>query len=702
MHSLKNLKFIEVSQFVGVQMSGLLPSRTASYPLLPIVPARLCGSGHLSTGKTLNSLKTCLHSQCGSPFTSSCVAQIAGRTKCLLNQAIPENPSIQFFKDYLNSYSENASSVPVETQESTRKSRAVDTLFDVNSIIESVGWDEDRIVEFHSIANEGFIQKQIFFLCKFAKLNLYHSNVLRILLGNGSDKFQFHQEFQSTDNCCKTISGYISCCLFFKDSVDLKHFVYITETAILQLAKLKMLYECLPDDLDPEEPCEIFQNLVIDFLLGQLHQPVLATMPTYKIGVIQYLIFKNITKDKVFKEANTVTRMFSHFEYVLKVFLGIRALKMDSETNSPSSTKAWITKNYTENDVFQAIISIHASFASAASKEQRHPIFLDEGGHLIYAGKRIDHSTIQNFASAHFRLCQTLMESIFANFPLLDIPDSLKDDPRCKQDGTCLYTQNKHFILHTGESMEQKWKNLAAHIVHSHKLKSRDSINIQALQSFMETKFQKVSLLLMVLLHISGGSPARRTELATIRIANEKESMRNVFLNGNFFYYAITYKKISQRTDNWTPVYRFLPAIVSKLLFNYICLLRPALSSIQRFCDSTFVLTRKLYQVQNENEPTEISDQFQRSFAESTGISLLFSEWRHLVQIFLRREIAEQILQRTEAEVIDTQSGRSSLTGILHYGIGSQIISGTTIDQQSRERQLSLKWHFKSELEANR
>ena len=133
MHSLKNLKFIEVSQFVGVQMSGLLPSRTASYPLLPIVPARLCGSGHLSTGKTLNSLKTCLHSQCGSPFTSSCVAQIAGRTKCLLNQAIPENPSIQFFKDYLNSYSENASSVPVETQESTRKSRAVDTLFDVNS-----------------------------------------------------------------------------------------------------------------------------------------------------------------------------------------------------------------------------------------------------------------------------------------------------------------------------------------------------------------------------------------------------------------------------------------------------------------------------------------------------------------------------------------------------------------------------------------
>jgi hypothetical protein len=70
MHSLNNLKFIEVSQFFGVQMSGLLPSRSSSYPLLPIVHARLCGSGHVSTGKTVNSLKTCLHSQCGTSFTS--------------------------------------------------------------------------------------------------------------------------------------------------------------------------------------------------------------------------------------------------------------------------------------------------------------------------------------------------------------------------------------------------------------------------------------------------------------------------------------------------------------------------------------------------------------------------------------------------------------------------------------------------------
>jgi hypothetical protein len=53
------------------------------------------------------------------------------------------------------------------------------------------------------------------------------------------------------------------------------------------------------------------------------------------------------------------------------------------------------------------------------------------------------------------------------------------------------------------------------------------------------------------------------------------QGKRNLFILGNQIFVSLIYKKTMQKSVNFDPIVRFLPANVSTLLFSYVTLMRP-------------------------------------------------------------------------------------------------------------------------------
>ena len=202
-------------------------------------------------------------------------------------------------------------------------------------------------------------------------------------------------------------------------------------------------------------------------------------------------------------------------------------------------------------------------------------------------------------------------------------------------------------------------------------------INQQAVNEFYKSIFEEFTKDLIVLLHITGGSPPRKTELALLRISNDQDQRRNFFLDGTLIYFAMFYHKTTNKSDNFRPTYHFLPPSVSKVMFNFICFLRPAVMTAMSQVNEGFIWPSKLIQVVHAHSPIEISMRFESVMHTRTGLDINFREWRHLVEIYMRQIIAE-IHRNNEItmKAIDGQAGRSVAMGAGHYPYPSGLLVG--------------------------
>lgn len=373
----------------------------------------------------------------------------------------------------------------------------------------------------------------------------------------------------------------------------------------------------------------------------------------------------------------------------------MKALRDEFESNDHIIQ---MVKSLCQGDYMRAIISIHSAFKKAAQLEQRIPIFIDHGSHITKGGQIITVDSIRRVIRRQIEICGTKLRGIFGSVALIDIPANLTDDVNSREIGCSIFTQNKAKLI-KGQPLYCYWKQIFRGLCGKYSLYNAgfnsNGLNEVAVNEFFTNHYNDIATDLMVLMHVTGGSPARKTELATIRIVNSANRHRNIFLDGDNIYYAVAYHKTTQQRNNYRPTFHFVPPVVSKLIFNFICLLHPAMMAAKRICNSNFLAPTKFIQVKKPHAPVEISARFERVMAEQEGISMTFREWRHLVPIYLREELCLAVNAVREAEQIDLQSGRSYLTGVAVYGLASNVISGATTDQICRERALSLSWHRK-------
>lgn len=81
--------------------------------------------------------------------------------------------------------------------------------------------------------------------------------------------------------------------------------------------------------------------------------------------------------------------------------------------------------------------------------------------------------------------------------------------------------------------------------------------------------------LLLTLIHLTSGNPARATELATLQWRNTGTQMRSIFIHQGHVMLMPTYNKTAPLLQRDRPIARFLPQSVGQLMVVYLVVVLP-------------------------------------------------------------------------------------------------------------------------------
>lgn len=381
-------------------------------------------------------------------------------------------------------------------------------------------------------------------ICSEVKNLLFDAVGFRSLMGDGSNRFNFHQEERSTVKACNTMAAYITVCI---SDLPLADSFYLPTDLVLEARSnvIKLIEEKMFGN-------ELWMECT-KFLLQQLIVSTRIASSVFDIPLVKYLVFRNFSLDKGLYAANSITKAFSHAEYILKVSIGYGIL---NGLDSGEDETKYIQTMYQNSHLFQGLISCHSLLSSVAKTETKEPIFFDHSNYLTIGGQKITIEAIRKFVSREIRKCLDKMEWILKGFKLLDIPKNMKDDARDKRVGISLLTQNLSTLINPGNVLNSEWKRLVGHLAKQHNLIISGATNSEAIFNLYDNHFVDIGLDILLLIHITGGSPGRKTELALARISNDQQNTRNIFIDGDSLYYAQSYLKTSQQFEKWRPIYR--------------------------------------------------------------------------------------------------------------------------------------------------
>jgi hypothetical protein len=88
---------------------------------------------------------------------------------------------------------------------------------------------------------------------------------------------------------------------------------------------------------------------------------------------------------------------------------------------------------------------------------------------------------------------------------------------------------------------------------------------------------------LFVLVHLTGGAPARGTEIISIQHENGKDSraQRGIFIDKGFIQFVTSYHKGYSASQQVKIIHRYIPKEVGKLVVYYLWLIEPFVQMLQ-------------------------------------------------------------------------------------------------------------------------
>ena len=234
--------------------------------------------------------------------------------------------------------------------------------------------------------------------------------------------------------------------------------------------------------------------------------------------------------------------------------------------------------------------------------------------------------------------------------------------------------------------------------------------------------------LLLVLIHLSGGAPARATELELYQLRNSKDSMRNIFIQQGRVMLLSNYNKTVGLTGREKPICRYLDKNTSHILIKFLILVRPPQSALlegkigsaEAANNEQYLFTRSGVRIPLKRIRTIIP-----KWLSTKGISFLFSEWRQfqsfMIQNYVAQNSTEVLLQTAGTEddgycfltnnrdsrhdgtgsmsaMID-QFGHSSDTAIRHYGRSKNTVPGMGGNMMGSFLEASRTWQKMVQIE---
>jgi hypothetical protein len=209
--------------------------------------------------------------------------------------------------------------------------------------------------------------------------------------------------------------------------------------------------------------------------------------------------------------------------------------------------------------------------------------------------------------------------------------------------------------------------------------------------------------LLLLLVHIVSGQPARGTELLSIQYCNTIHGLRrSIFIENGLVGFVTFYHKGYSVSGSVNIIHRYLPAEISELVVYYLWL-------VLLFCQQLDLLSSDiaaqpsafLWALPQKAEPwpsSRLSSVLQGEFERHLKTKANIRVWRHAAIAISRKHLQQRKFKKdygvnSTATWADAQSAHGSLRAGLAYARALEEAPGHVEAARSEYRALSQEWH---------
>ncbi|CAN9443013.1 unnamed protein product [Alternaria alternata] len=280
------------------------------------------------------------------------------------------------------------------------------------------------------------------------------------------------------------------------------------------------------------------------------------------------------------------------------------------------------------------------------------------------------------------------------------------------QDNVTFSQRGYSFLSHPQNNLTGCWEATLSKMLQSPQGRKLYNTNSSAWKPQLVRRYlrrvERFLEYLLFLTHVTGGQPARGTEVTTTRFRNGYVQDRNIYVIDGQVVFISRYHKSQAMWDKPKVIARFLPWRVGQLFAVFLAHVQPLAEYLE---DERLNRTPTDYVWSSNTGPWETSRLSQIISKETRcwlGCRLTALEYRHTAITIGREVVSKEFGEGTQEALtegdleepeqqlesgLDLQAGRSELTGTLRYGVEMGIVSHLSHRSVQVFRDLSSKWH---------
>ena len=345
---------------------------------------------------------------------------------------------------------------------------------------------------------------------------------------------------------------------------------------------------------------------------------------------------------------------------------------------------------------------------SNAMTAQGYVMWSDDGERISFKDFNCSMTNFRSFVVIEMRKAQDELAKLFLiedGFKLENVLPpvrlvDIKDNPGEDRPGWNFLKDERNRHLFDGSNWMMDRITESPRLLHQF-FQDRDDLNwrIQAIRQYLDdvTHFLERILLLV---HITGGQPARATEIFQVRHHNIIQGEhRNLFIEDGLVSIVTTYHKGYSMEGTTKIIHRYLPREVSELVVYYHWLILPFRWQLEMLALGKMdPISPLLWATDNKQwKDDRLCKIFEKESDEILKSTLNIRIYRHVAVAMARKHISPNHFKRHAAEednVWDLQAAHKTPTAGAIYARGLRDAPGFAESRRASFRRISREWHL--------
>lgn len=391
------------------------------------------------------------------------------------------------------------------------------------------------------------------------------------------------------------------------------------------------------------------ENNYIEMLLSLVDQTYIAS--PFECLLISSISFMSLQHDLKYKTAENSTVTFAALLAVYKVIIIYKSFTEHSDQQQMiglckelTATYLSCPENVKKNPSAMSWVIQTFAYASIVSvnSTREGTIFWRNTNEIVFRGTSftmIDfrtaiHNKVEQARVLLLNLCEC---DAFDNLP--QIPwSTIYDDMNNDSNNYSFLSEPRNNFLSRGAAFNRNrkmddWIDTANLGFNNNRVKQfKYEVN-----SFLEV--------LLPLVHVTAGQPARGTEITVLQHTNSRTGSRNIYIDRSMVCIYTRYNKNNMLTNRQKPIFRFLPFPVGQMLVYYLWLVLPfyqtTVGNLDSKCyNSSFIFTDDIVSTtysEHTWSTEKLSSLLCEFFGTAIGVKMNCASYRHIAIAIARK-----------------------------------------------------------------